>query len=256
MKLGILAAIFCACLVAPNVHAYYDPSVGRWASRDPVREPGFNLMASVSSEELRQNIEEQEFDLSDSDDASAAGTGTTTDQTSDLLYAFVQNNPANLTDGLGLTVYIQAHGVAAGFNHSKVTMVVGCGSRWLGIPPFVNQMPNQLGNYYATIGAGPIHSMLVSGLNRPRDIQLWRNKFSVVIPDPTGMSDDDFISKLILANAAYPDNLPYVWFPTRYGKGYNSNSYASGILLYVTGSMPPRPPHTPGFNKPVPASDF
>jgi RHS repeat-associated protein len=148
------------------------------------------------------------------------------------------------------------NGVALGLNHSKVTMVVGCGSRWLGIPPFVNQMPDQSGNYYATIGAGPIHHMLVSGLNRPRDIQLSRNKFSAAIPDPAGMSDDDFIGKLIAANAAYPNNLPYVWFPTHKGKGYNSNGYASGILLYVTGSMPPRPPHTPGFTKPVPASDF
>jgi hypothetical protein len=45
-------------------------------------------------------------------------------------------------------------------------------------------------------------------------------------------------------------------FPTCKGKRYNSNGYASGILRYLTGSMLPRPPHTPGFNKPVPASEF
>jgi hypothetical protein len=35
MKTGILAAIFFMLIVAPNVYAYYDPSTGRWASRDP-----------------------------------------------------------------------------------------------------------------------------------------------------------------------------------------------------------------------------
>jgi len=236
---------------------YYDWSPGRWLSRDPVNEPGFNLLASVNSDKFKQNIEEQEEQGFDSDDSdNGAMLDTAADQTSDLLYAFVQNNPANLIDDLGLTVYIQAHGVALGFNHSKVTMVVGCGSRWFGKTPFVNPMLDQSGNYYATIGAGPIHHMLVSGLNRQRDKQLWRNKFSALIPDPAGMSDDDFIGKLIAANAAYPNNLPYATFPTRKGKRYNSNGYASGILLYVTGSMPPRPPHTPGFKKPVPASEF
>ena len=46
------------------------------------------------------------------------------------------------------------------------------------------------------------------------------------------------------------------YFQRAEAKGYNSNGYVSGILLHVTGSMPPRPPHTPGFNKPVPASEF
>jgi hypothetical protein len=101
-----------------------------------------------------------------------------------------------------------------------------------------------------------VHRLLVSGINRPRDIQLNRNIFSTTISAPAGISDDDFIGKLIAANAAYPNNLPYAWFPTKKGKRYNSNGYASGILLYVTGSMPPRPPRTPGFKKPVPAQDF
>ncbi len=236
-------------------YRYYNPSTGRWIGRDPVNEPGFNLLANFNSDKFKQDFdEEQEVDSDDSGGVVTPDTGT--DQTSDLLYVFVQNNPENLIDELGLTVYLQAHGVALGFNHSKVTMVVGCGSRWLGKPPFVLPMPGQPGNYYATIGAGPIHHMLVSGLNRPRDIQLQRNKFSTVISDPAGMSDDDFIGKLITANAAYPNDLPYALFPTKKGKRYNSNGYASGILLYVTGSMPPRPPHTPGFNKPVPASKF
>jgi len=245
----------CGLFVSQTAFAFYNPSTGRWLSRDPVNEPGFNLLAGVNSGKFKQDTdEEQEFDSDDSGDVVTPDTGT--DQVSDLLYVFVQNNPENLIDELGLTVYLQARGVALGLNHSKVTMVVGCGSRWLGKPPFVNPMPNQPGYFYGTIGAGPIHHMLVSGLNRSRDIQLQRNKFSTVIPDPAGMSDDDFIGKLIAANAAYPNNLPYALFPTKKGKRYNSNGYASGILLYVTGSMPPRPPHTPGFNKPVPASEF
>jgi RHS repeat-associated protein len=236
---------------------YYDWSPGRWLSRDPVNEPGFNLLANGNSGKFKQDTdEEQEFDSDDSGDVVTPDTGT--DQVSDLLYVFVQNNPENLIDDLGLTVYLQAHHVplGLGFNHSKVTMVVGCGSRWLGQYPFVNPMPGQPGEYYGTIGAGPVHHKLTKGLNRKWDIRLQRNVFSTTISPPGGLSDDDFIGKLLDANAQYKDDLPYVLFPTRKGKGYNSNGYASGILLYVTGSMPPRPPHTPGFNKPVPGSEF
>ena len=53
MKTGILAAIFFACVFTPNVHAYYDPSVGRWASRDPVEEDGgVNLYATVYNDPI------------------------------------------------------------------------------------------------------------------------------------------------------------------------------------------------------------
>jgi len=177
-------------------------------------------------------------------------------QTEDPLYAFVRNDSQDLIDNLGLTVYLQAHPVTLRMNHSKVTMVVGCGSRWLGNPSFTHPMPGQPGQFYATIGAGPVHRLLVSNLNRERDIQLWRNIFSATISPPGGTSDDDFIGQLIAADAKYPDNLPYAWFPTRNGRHYNSNGYASGILLFVTSSMPPRPPRTPGFRRPVPDQYF
>jgi hypothetical protein len=61
--------------------------------------------------------------------------------------------------------------------------------------------------------AGPVHRLLVSAPNRPKDIQLWLNVFSATIPPPAGLSDDDFIGRLIDADARYPDNLPYAWFP-------------------------------------------
>jgi hypothetical protein len=40
MKTGILAALALVFLTTLNVHAYYDPSVGRWANRDPKGERG------------------------------------------------------------------------------------------------------------------------------------------------------------------------------------------------------------------------
>ncbi len=274
-KMTSAVVLFATMFAAQTVFAFYNPSTGRFLSRDPIGEPGFQLLQKVaqgtspvalvpaaqqSSRWINRDsisggeIEEQDFDFDDTADGNTVGTAT--DQTPELLYAFVQNNPVNLIDELGLTVYIQAHGVALGINHSKVTMVVSCGSRWFGVAPFTNPMPYQVGQYYATIGAGPKNRLLKSGVNRERDVQLWRNKFSAVISDPAGMSDDEFIAKLIAANAAYPNNLPYALFPTRKSKRYNSNGYASGILLYVTGSMPPEPPRTPGFDKPVPASEF
>jgi RHS repeat-associated protein len=231
-------------------HRYYKPSTDSWLNRDPINEPGFALLLNINSGKFEWNGEEQEIGPENFDEDVAPL------QTNDLLYVFVQNDPVNLIDELGLTVYLQAHPVAFGFNHSKVTMVVGCGSQWIGVAPFTNLMPGQSGQYYATIGAGPVHHLLVSDVNRLRDTQLWRNIFSTTISPPGGISDDDFIGQLLTADAKYPDNLPYAWFPTRNGRRYNSNSYASGILRFVTGSMPPQPPHTPGFRKPVPAQEF
>ena len=179
-----LAALAVALWLPLTGRCFYNPSTGRWLSRDPVNEAGFNL-SSVNPGKFRQDIEEQELGSDDSDDGAA---DTTTDQTNDLLYVFVQNNPEDLTDDLGLTVYLQAHHVplGLGFNHSKVTMVVGCWSRWLGRYPMVNPMPGQPGQYYGTIGAGPMHHKLTKGLNRKWDIRLQRNVFSTTISPPGG----------------------------------------------------------------------
>ena len=240
----------CAVLFATHTaQAFYNSSTGRWLSRDPIGELGFALLPRANSDESKGDAEEQKVESGDS------GDSRTTVQTCDPLYVMVQNNPENLIDDLGLIVFLQAHPVTLRMNHSKVTMVVECGSRWMDSPHF-RPMPGQPGQQYATIGAGPRRRLLFSELNRPRDLQFWRDIFSVMIPPPSGITEDDFIGQLIAADTRYPDNLPYAWFPTGNGQHYNSNGYASGILLFVTDSMPPRPPRTPGFTHPVPSWDF
>jgi len=230
-----------------------------------IDEPGFMLLqqnlpakrGEADSEDDAALIRLNPADLVSQDDDSAISELRDAVRSGDLnLYAFTKNDPIDNIDALGLEVYIQAHRVVPGFNHSKVTMIVGCGSRWVRVGPFTNALPGSSGQFYATIGAGPKQRLLVSELNRPRDIQLWRNLFSARVAPLGGASEDDFIGQLIAADARYPDNLPYAWFPTRHGRHYNSNGYASGILRFVTGSMPPRPPGTPGFRHPVPEHIF
>ncbi|SPF36608.1 exported hypothetical protein [Candidatus Sulfotelmatobacter kueseliae] len=264
----VVLTITATTIVAADAHA------GRWLSRDPIEE-GAGFVQRDPMPELEPILETRDepyLHVLVGNDATLIGLNTAgvifqeddpagtelrdAIRAGDLsLYGFTKNDPIDNIDAFGLTVYIQAHPVVAGFNHSKVTMVVECGSRWMGDSRF-HPMPGQSGQYYATIGAGPIHHLLVSGVNRPRDVQLWRNIFSARVPPPAGTSEDDFIGQLFTANSRYPNNLPYAWFPTRHGRHYNSNGYASGILLFVTGSMPPRPPKTPGFRHPVPAPDF
>ena len=57
-------------------HRYYGPSAGRWLSRDPIGEPGFEVLRGNQPQALGD------------------GPG---------LYSFIQNNTANLFDMLGLT---------------------------------------------------------------------------------------------------------------------------------------------------------
>lgn len=45
----IAVAIFAAALTAQNVSAYYNPSTGRFLSRDPIGEPGFQLVQGAQS---------------------------------------------------------------------------------------------------------------------------------------------------------------------------------------------------------------
>lgn len=62
-------------LTAISAQAFYDPHIGRWASRDPVGEPGFELMRADQN----------------------AGQST-----SGNLYAFVSNDPIDNMDQFGL----------------------------------------------------------------------------------------------------------------------------------------------------------
>jgi hypothetical protein len=105
-----------------SAHAYYNPQTGRWLSRDPVGEPGFQALqaangapqlASPGSASLPPG---RWFSRNQVDGPSSAGR-----QASSLVpknrpvgrirypsgngYAFVNNQPPNLVDVLGLTTW-------------------------------------------------------------------------------------------------------------------------------------------------------
>ena len=71
----LMAALLAWLALAPLAHAFYNPSSGRWFSRDPIDELGFNLLIHG---ENPFNFDKEKN-----------------------LYAFCQNDPISLFDGDG-----------------------------------------------------------------------------------------------------------------------------------------------------------
>ena len=75
----VVVAIAVVCF-APMVQAYFDPTIGRWANRDPIGEPGFQQVSkAVKGRTVRADAN---------------------------LYMFVHNQPVNKIDPLGLDVWV------------------------------------------------------------------------------------------------------------------------------------------------------
>ena len=125
------------------------------------------------------------------------------------------------------------------------------------------------GQVYATLGAGPeggfgpIAENLVSSPNRPTDADL-STAVEMLTIDLKGRDENRIIEALFQADANYSDRLEYDLFPASDGQrsifvaddGYNSNSYARGLIESV-GLIAIQPNHSvPGFNKPVPPQEF
>ena len=99
---SIIVVLFLL-LTAQIASAYYCPSTGRWLSRDPIGEPGFeNLRASsVVSLSARWIKRDPILGLL-SEAKSKATTKILPNQNTINLYAFVGNDPVISVDGLGL----------------------------------------------------------------------------------------------------------------------------------------------------------
>ena len=181
------------------------------------------------------------------------------------LYGFVRNNSNNYFDQLGLLVLLESHPVALGENHSFITLMVNCSSKYYNTATFKKHKAGTGGLQFITIGAGPsigLSGRLINGVNRPRDVDRSTVNSSTVIPNPSGLTDDAFIELIMNTDAKYNELANYAAFPVGDDpvhpslSAFNSNGYASGVLRIATGSMPPRPPSTPGFDKPVPLRYF
>jgi hypothetical protein len=176
------------------------------------------------------------------------------------LYGYVGNNPINGVDPLGLEILLESHPVALGMNHSKITIIPNNQAKWANDPNFSNTLPLPDGRHYATLGAGPEGhnpqggNNLVSKPNRKRDLIRDKNKSSALLKCPK--SEDESIKDLFAADAKYNDAALYDFFPPFWADGYNSNSYAHGLLNAVGFSNIPTPPSAPGFGKPLPPNSF
>ena len=141
-----------------------------------------------------------------------------------------------------------------GFNHAKITIIPKDQAKYANGKRFNNTLPD--GRRCATIGAGPGGTTLdlVARLNRSHDVDRSRNTSDEELKLPDGVNEDEAISELFSAEGSYGNDLDYVLFP--YFDGYNSNSFAHGLLNAVGFARYKAPPHAPGFDRPLLPSEF
>jgi hypothetical protein len=92
-KIASNGALFVALWTAQTAMAWYDPSTGRWLNRDPIGEPGFQVMQRAGS----------------SITSASTGRWIHRDGTARLganQYLFNLNDPCDFVDPEGLTVWV------------------------------------------------------------------------------------------------------------------------------------------------------
>jgi hypothetical protein len=150
-------------------------------------------------------------------------------------------------------VSVQEHLVKGKWHHASIRITPDNQTRWSNDKRFGRDAH---GRATLTLGAGPALSAggltLKSDLNREKDAA--PHPRGPVVASGTG--EDAVIAKLLAADAAYKDNLPYAFFPASSSQAYNSNSYVAGILSAVGLTAPGLGVSVPGYDHPVPAAYF
>jgi len=175
------------------------------------------------------------------------------------LYAYVQNDPLNLTDPNGqdpqdtrspdqtLQFYVAVHPAAFSgdpFFHGAI---------WI-----VNS--NTYSGGITTLGGQPAPALTSTGLalvgnsNFLGDLNINNNSQLLPIQVPSGQSPSQFATNLTAAAASYGNNQPYSLFPGITPQtAYNSNSFVSGVIQAAGGNAPGTGPFsTPGYGIPLP----
>ncbi|MCO5053797.1 MAG: hypothetical protein M9920_16085 [Verrucomicrobiae bacterium] len=233
-----------------SAEAFYNPSTGRWLSRDPIQEHGGGNLYQFS-----WNRSIGEFDY---------------------LGLFIELWYGNhmVMDDWGIHAY-----------HSKLWLLAddvdlvktrkyefkrAFSKTSLAPDSFIG--PCQM--YGIAIGAGPDYPFdkdeMVAGFNRIRDVLLPLGDPSLVMTFSSAAQALVFLDMVSVRNSTMNGNflnttLEYELFPNQTYTGigwdqFNSNSYVSGLMLSFFPTHPitfPRPTNpVPGFSKPLPSFVF
>jgi hypothetical protein len=185
-------------------------------------------------------------------------------------YSYVINNPLRYTDPDGRDIYAQVHEVTTETSdyiaepayHVSLRIEPNDQAAWAGDDRFT-RVNAGTGRHYATIGAGPENSLgsllgrggnLIAGVNRKTDADLT-NKVIEFKLNIGARDENKVIYGLFKTTEAYKNNVPYKINPRPFTAGYNSNSFAAGLMRAV-GLVPPTiRMNVPGYTKPVPLTN-
>jgi RHS repeat-associated protein len=165
------------------------------------------------------------------------------------LYGYGFTDPVNRIDTSGLAVFVGQHPGFVGyffnpFSHTVTVIRPDRPGDFANDPYFA---PTR--GHVATLGAQLRRGRLVSVPNYPGDDPTNLTDLTRV-SCPTGISDTDFIRRLLSTARRYQNNEPYAAFPGLFE--YNSNSYTSGIIRAAGSDPPELPGSQPGYGKPLP----
>lgn len=239
-KLKIIAFAVGVFAIGINLRAEYDPTIGRFLSRDPIEEPGFQVSAEATgSVELLNALVNKEFEPE---------------------YTLVKNDPINKWDYLGLAWKVSRQGDTRakaerdkikedtiGILASTVQLNESEALKWLrnedGSKVSENdlqtkcsfQVPNTVVAYWAGDGGGAGRWWVNWNSNVSK---LKDSKYRVIeVKDLSNVQDGDY--KLMLDQYAEVAMLQGTYFWGHGNKtGLGSNKYKKWLLTYSSLNLP------------------